>query len=178
VSPYGITKLSTEKYLHYYKEVHDLQFVALRYANVYGPRQNAHGDAGVVAIFTNMMLRGKQPTINGSGRQTRDYVFVEDVVRANLKAIEYDSSGIFNVGTSKETSVNELFEYIRRATGVDVTPEYGLTKPGEQERSVLSFQKANDELSWVPTTDVEEGVRETVRWFESRVNEVSSASAE
>jgi UDP-glucose 4-epimerase len=178
LSPYGITKLATEKYLRYYEHVHDLQFVALRYANVYGPRQNAHGDAGVVAIFSNMMLKGEQPTINGSGEQTRDYVFVKDVVRANLKAIEYDASGIFNIGTSKETSVNELFEFIQTATGVDIAPQHGPAKPGEQQRSVLSFDRARDQLSWVPHMDVKNGVHETVRWFESRRGEIESASVE
>jgi UDP-glucose 4-epimerase len=178
LSPYGITKLATEKYLRYYRHVHDIEFVALRYANVYGPRQNAQGDAGVVAIFSNMMLQGEQPTINGSGTQTRDYVFVKDVVKANLEAIKHDGSGIFNIGTSKETTVNELFEYIRTAAGVDVAPQRGPAKPGEQERSVLSFERAKDELGWAPSLDIRDGVQETVRWFASRLDTVSSASPE
>jgi len=170
LSPYGITKLATEKYLHYYKHAHDISFVALRYANVYGPRQNAQGDAGVVAIFTRMMLEGKQPTINGTGEQTRDYVFVKDIVEANLQAIDHASSGIFNIGTSKETSVNELFEYVREATESDADPVHGPAKPGEQERSVLSFEKARNTLSWMPDTDIRDGIRETVRWFESHMS--------
>src|SRR5690606_41731736 len=102
LSPYGIAKLSSEHYLSFYNHVHGIPFVALRYANVYGPRQNPHGEAGVVAIFAERMLNGRQPTIYGDGEQTRDYVFVEDVVRANLCALEYERSGVFNVGTGVE----------------------------------------------------------------------------
>ena len=104
LSPYGITKLTTEKYLYFYQQQYGIDYVALRYANIYGPRQNPHGEAGVVAIFARYMLDGKQPVINGDGEQTRDYVFVGDVVDANLAALDYDGSDLFNVGTSKETS--------------------------------------------------------------------------
>ncbi|HET6566823.1 MAG TPA: NAD-dependent epimerase/dehydratase family protein, partial [Rhodothermales bacterium] len=125
LSPYGITKLTTEKYLYFYQQQYGIRYVALRYANVYGPRQNPHGEAGVVAIFTERLLRGEKPVINGNGEQTRDYVFVGDVVRANLAALRHEGSGIFNVGTGKETSVNELFRSIRDLVDPSVEEEHG-----------------------------------------------------
>jgi UDP-glucose 4-epimerase len=166
LSPYGITKLCAEKYLYFYEHQYGLDYVALRYANVYGPRQNPHGEAGVVAIFTQRMLKGDQPIINGDGKQTRDYVFVGDVVRANLAALNYDESGVFNVGTGVETNVNELFQTIRELTGADIPEEHGDAKPGEQQRSVLGYERAKRELDWSPQVDVGEGLRRTVEWFE------------
>lgn len=127
-SPYGIAKLSIEKYLSFYKRVHDIDFVVLRYANVYGPRQNSKGEAGVVAIFINKILSKEQPIINGSGLQTRDYVYVKDVVKANMLAFENDASGIFNVGTGIETNVNEVFKKIIELMEVRVKEVHG---PGE-----------------------------------------------
>lgn len=165
LSPYGITKLCTEKYLYFYEQQYDIDYVALRYANVYGPRQNPHGEAGVVAIFAQRMLAGNQPIINGDGKQTRDYVYVGDVVSANLAALDYDGSGVFNVGTGIETNVNELFHTIRDLTGADVPEEHGEAKPGEQQRSVLGYQRAERELGWAPQVGIEEGLRRTVKWF-------------
>lgn len=166
LSPYGITKLCAEKYLYFYEQQYGIDYVALRYANVYGPRQNPHGEAGVVAIFTQRMLKGDQPIINGDGKQTRDYVFVGDVVRANLAALNYDGSGVFNVGTGVETNVNELFQTIRELTGADIPEEHGDAKPGEQQRSVLGYERTKRELGWSPQVDVGEGLRRTVEWFE------------
>ena len=163
----SITKLCTEKYLYFYQQQYDIDFVALRYANVYGPRQNPHGEAGVVAIFTQRMLRGEQPIINGDGKQTRDYVYVGDVVRANLAALNYDDSGIFNVGTGIETNVNELFRTIRELTGADIPEEHGPAKPGEQQRSVLGYERSKQELGWTPQVDLGEGLRRTVEWFKT-----------
>lgn len=120
VSPYGVAKLAAEKYLHYYQAQYEVETVSLCYANVYGPRQNPGGEAGVVAILTNEMLRGGQPVINGSGEQTRDYVYVGDVVEANLAALKCEGSGTFNVGTGRETSVTELFRALRAETGADL----------------------------------------------------------
>lgn len=168
VSPYGITKLATEKYLYYYRVQFDVDYVALRYANIYGPRQNPHGEAGVVAIFAQRMLTGDQPVINGDGTQTRDYVHVADVVRANVAALDYDGSGIFNVGTGVETNVNQLFRIIRDEANPDIEEKHGPGKPGEQQRSVLGYAHTTEELGWEPTIDVEEGLRETVRWFDDR----------
>lgn len=165
LSPYGITKLITEKYLHFYRHQYDIESVVLRYANVYGPRQNAHGDAGVVAIFTQQMLDGKHPIINGLGFQTRDYVFVGDVVRANLAALDYEGSGTFNIGTSKETTVNFLFRLIRVESGAHTAMKHGPDKPGEQQRSVLSYEHAEQELGWSPTVSVQDGLARTVDWF-------------
>jgi UDP-glucose 4-epimerase len=168
VSPYGVAKLAAEKYLYYYRAQYDVETVALRYANIYGPRQNPHGEAGVVAIFTNEMLDGGQPIINGSGEQTRDYVYVGDVVDANLAALDYEGSGTFNVGTGRETSVNELFRTLRAKTGADLDETHGPAKPGEQQRSVLGYERAKEELGWAPQVSIEEGLARTVDWFETQ----------
>ncbi len=168
VSPYGVAKLAGEKYLYYYQAQHDLDAVSLRYANVYGPRQNPHGEAGVVAIFTGEMLEGGQPVINGPGEQTRDYVYVGDVVRANLMALDHDGSGVFNVGTGRETSVNELFRKLRAETGAKVDETHGPAKPGEQQRSVLGYEKAESELGWAPQVPIDEGLAHTVDWFRTQ----------
>jgi UDP-glucose 4-epimerase len=168
VSPYGIAKLATEKYLHYYRVEHDIDSVSLRYANIYGPRQNAGGEAGVVAIFSKEMLTGGQPVINGSGEQTRDYVYVGDVVKANLAALDYTGSGVFNVGTGRETSVNELFRMIRSEAGADVEETHGPAQPGEQQRSVLGYERSERELGWTPEVAIEEGLKRTVAWFDEQ----------
>jgi len=168
LSPYGITKLCTEKYLFYYHEQYGIDYVALRYANVYGPRQNPHGEAGVVAIFTERMLQGRQPFINGDGLQTRDYVYVGDVVRANLAALDYDASGIINVGTGIETNVVELFRALRDLIDPEIPEEHAPGKPGEQRRSVLGYDLAKRVLGWSPTVSLEEGLRQTVAWFRAR----------
>lgn len=168
LSPYGITKLTTEKYLYYYQQQYGIDFVALRYANVYGPRQNPHGEAGVVAIFSQRLLRGEEPVINGDGEQTRDYVYVGDVVRANVAAMRYPGSGTFNVGTGVETSVNELFRIIRDHANPQVEERHGPGKPGEQRRSVLSYSMTERELGWKPEIRLQEGLRRTVEWFAER----------
>ena len=168
LSPYGITKLCSEKYLYFYEDTHGIEFVALRYGNVYGPRQNPHGEAGVVAIFCERMLDGKQPVVNGDGRQTRDYVNVADVVRANMLALQYEGSGIFNVGTGVETDVVTLFEVLRDELAPEMPTEHGPGKPGEQRRSVLSYAHTENVLGWAPTIDVRTGLTETARWFRAR----------
>jgi len=169
LSPYGVAKLATERYLYFYQQQYGLDAVSLRYANIYGPRQNPHGEAGVVAIFTKAMLAGGQPVINGDGEQTRDYVYVGDVVRANLAALDYDGSGIFNVGTGRETSVNELFRVLRDATGADVAEEHGPGKPGEQQRSVLGYETSAQELGWTPQVSLQDGLARTVDWFREQL---------
>ncbi|MCX6137195.1 MAG: GDP-mannose 4,6-dehydratase [Ignavibacteriales bacterium] len=168
LSPYGITKLATEKYLFYYQATYGIEHVILRYANIYGPRQNPHGEAGVVAIFASKMLKGEQPVINGDGKQTRDYVFVGDVVRANLLALRYPESGIFNIGTGIETDVNELFHHIKTWTGSTCEEKHVPAKAGEQMRSVIDHAKAKKNLGWEPTVTVEEGLRLTVDYFKSK----------
>ncbi|MDH5719755.1 MAG: NAD-dependent epimerase/dehydratase family protein [Spirochaetia bacterium] len=166
VSPYGIAKLSVEKYLYYYKVQYGLDFVSLRYANVYGPRQNAKGEAGVVAIFCERMLKNEQPIINGDGRQTRDYVYVADVAEYNIRAVESDASGIFNIGTSKEINVNEIFYLIKNELKSEAPEVHGDAKGGEQLRSVITFQKANETFGHEPQVQIEEGIRKTAKWFQ------------
>jgi len=165
LSPYGITKLSCEKYLYFYFKTHRLNFVILRYSNVYGPRQNPHGEAGVVAIFASRLLTGEQPIINGNGIQTRDYVYVGDAVTANLKALEYNNNDYFNIGTGIETTVNELFDSINHLTNAGIEEVYGPAQPGEQLRSVLDIQKAKKLLNWNPQVSLDEGLAKTVEYF-------------
>ena len=165
ISPYGVAKLSTEHYLFYYQAVYGVQHVCLRYANVYGPRQNPEGEAGVVAIFASKMLKGEHPVINGDGKQTRDYVFVGDVVRANVSALECGSSSIFNIGTGVETDVNALFRHIKVLTGSSAPDAHGPAKKGEQLRSVLTSAKIGKALGWKPTITLEEGLKKTVEFF-------------
>src|ERR1700733_2172645 len=138
ISPYGVAKFATEAYLFFYKAQYGIDYVALRYANVYGPRQDPHGEAGVVAIFCGRMLEDKAVTIYGDGEQTRDYVYVGDVVRANLAAVAAAVSGAFNIGTGIETSVNQLFGTLAKAAGAKHPAAYGPARPGEQSRSVIS----------------------------------------
>lgn len=169
LSPYGISKLCTERYLYYYEQEFGIPHVVLRYANIYGPRQNPHGEAGVVAIFCERLLEGKQPVIYGDGEQTRDYVFVGDVVRANLRALEYDTSGTFNVGTSVETNVNQLFRAIRDRIDDEVEEVHEKGRPGEQRRSVLDYSYTERELGWHPEVDLEDGLSQTIDWFRSQL---------
>lgn len=175
VSPYGVAKLAAETYLSYYRRQYGIEAVSMRYANVYGPRQNPHGEAGVVAIFAKEMLTGGQPVINGSGEQTRDYVYVGDVVDANRAALDYEGSGVFNVGTGRETSVNDLFRRLRDEIGADVEEEHGPAKAGEQARSVLGAEKARTELGWAPDVPLQEGLARTVSWFRRRLEKASAA---
>ncbi|MDI6767139.1 MAG: GDP-mannose 4,6-dehydratase [Bacteroidota bacterium] len=165
LSPYGIAKLAVEKYLYYYNAVFGLLYICLRYANVYGPRQNPLGEAGVVAIFSNKMFSGQQSIINGDGKQTRDYTYVADVVRANMLALDYDKSDIFNVGTGIETDVKTLFNLIRKYTGSNCNERHGDAKKGEQQRSVLDYSYIQKVLGWKPTISLEKGLEMTVEYF-------------
>ena len=163
LSPYGIAKLAVDKFLNYYYQTRELNFVSLRYANVYGPRQNPHGEAGVVAIFINKMLENNQPIINGDGKQTRDYIYVDDVVAANILALEnFQKSGIYNVGTGREIDVNYLFNEINRHFGGKFEEEHGPAKQGEQRTSCLSFEKIKNVLGWEPKINFEEGIKKTI----------------
>ena len=172
VSPYGVAKLTGEHYLHYYQTVHQLRAVALRYANVYGPRQDPRGEAGVVAIFIHRLLNGERPTIFGDGLQTRDFVFVGDVVRANLLALDYlnENSGdsdplVVNVGTGQELSVNELFCLLKKFRSSVPEAIYAPPKPGEQRRSALDPSRAKRTLGWERVVPLEVGLKETWDWF-------------
>jgi len=168
LSPYGIAKLACEHYLSFYKNTHGLNSTILRYANVYGPRQDPHGEAGVVAIFTRKLLKGEQPLINGDGMQTRDFVYVGDVVRANCLVLSRNDGGIFNVGTGTEVSIKKLFQELVNIVGVNIKEEYGPPKSGEQKRSVICFEKAKKVLSWSPQVFIEEGLKNTVDYFKGK----------
>jgi UDP-glucose 4-epimerase len=170
VSPYGVSKRSGELYLHYYYEQYGISYTALRYANVYGPRQNPHGESGVVAIFSEMMAAGKAPIINGDGTHTRDYVFVSDVVKANVAALTSTYIGVLNIGTGVETSTNEVFDKVVAAMGLDMKREYGPARPGEQVQSVLSYVKAQEILDWQPTVAFDEGVQKVVEWYGTKTD--------
>lgn len=167
LSPYGVSKLACEHYMHCYRHVHGLSYAALRYANVYGPRQGAGGEAGVVPIFARRLLHNDQVVVNGDGGQTRDFVYVDDVVRANLKALPPRVHGIFNIGTGREITVNELFRKIKKLTGATVEAAYGPAKDGEVYRSALACARAKRTFGWIPKTDLDEGLRKTVEWFRS-----------
>jgi UDP-glucose 4-epimerase len=166
VSPYGVSKLAGERYLHYYSVQYGISAVALRYSNVYGPRQDPHGEAGVVAIFCANLAAGRTSTINGTGEQTRDYVYVGDVARANVLALENEvPPGAYNIGTGVETSVNRLYELLQRTSGKDLPPKYGPAKPGEQLRSSVDPSRAGRVLSWQPEIDLHVGLNKTIRYF-------------
>jgi UDP-glucose 4-epimerase len=160
ISPYGTSKLAAEEYLRTYNRLYGTQHVALRYANVYGPRQDPHGEAGVVAIFFGRIASGEQPRIYGDGRQTRDYVYVGDVVEATLRATE-KAGGVFNVGTGQETSVVELYDVCRRVSGADLEPEFAEMRLGELARSVLDPARAMSELGVHAEVSLEGGLART-----------------
>jgi UDP-glucose 4-epimerase len=171
-SPYGITKLAAECYLAYYARVHGLDTVALRFGNVYGPRQDPHGEAGVVAIFCNRILGGKPLTVFGDGMQTRDYVYVGDVARAALLAARAKlappgrlDDRAFNIGTGVASTVLRLVEVLRRAAGADVQVDFAPPRPGEQRQSVLAIDQAARGLGWRPSVNLEEGLARTFSWF-------------
>jgi UDP-glucose 4-epimerase len=167
-APYGINKLTVEKYLFYYNHVYGLNYVILRYANIYGPRQNPFGECGVIAIFTEKILNpaaATEPLINGDGEQTRDYVFVGDVVKANVLALETGGASVFNIGTCEETSVNHIFRKLNEYAGTKYTEKHGPPKKGEQRRCQLSFEKIKQELGWTPEVRIDEGLKLTIDHF-------------
>jgi len=169
LSPYGISKFTVEKYLFFYHAQYKLNYTILRYANIYGPRQNPFGEAGVVAIFSTKLLRGDQPVINGSGLQTRDYVFVGDVVKANVTTLKDDASDIYNIGTGIETDVNELFHIINDIAGKGMVEKHGPPAAGEQMRSVITSDKIFNKFNWRPTTMLQVGLTHTVNFFKERM---------
>lgn len=169
-SPYGISKLAVEKYLYFYNSEYKLNYSILRYANIYGPRQNPFGEAGVVAIFSTRLLKGEQPIINGHGKQTRDYVFVGDVVKANLLALNDDATDIYNIGTGLETDVNQLFHYINDITKANKEEKHGPAAAGEQLRSVITSEKLFKKFGWRPSTKLEDGLKVTVDYFRKNLS--------
>ena len=167
LSPYGISKLAGEKYLAYYAHTMGLRTVMLRFANVYGPRQDSEGEAGVVAIFSKLMLEGGQPIINGTGKQTRDFVYVDDVVEAIMATIGEDVQGIFNVGTGQESTVNECYGIIKELTNSSCKDLFGAAKKGEQFRSVLDVTKLKEQFGWDPQVPLSDGLKMTVEFFQA-----------
>ncbi len=167
-SPYGISKLAVEHYLRVYHETYGIVFINLRYANVYGPRQSPHGEAGVVAIFASKLLAGVQPVVNGDGKQTRDYIYIDDVVTANLSALHHPACDVFNVGTGMETDVNAIYEHLRRLTSSPIAAVHGPPKAGEQLRSVLDSTHLRRSFDWSPSVSLEEGLRRTVEFFRKK----------
>jgi UDP-glucose 4-epimerase len=164
IAPYGTSKLAAEEYLSTYNRLYGTGHVSLRYGNVYGPRQDPHGEAGVVAIFFNTLLSGGVPKVFGDGAQTRDYVYVGDVARATVAAAERHG-GVFNVGTGRETSVVELLGVCQQIAGTSFEPEFAPARPGELQRAVVDPSRAVDELGWRPERSLEDGLRETWEFF-------------
>lgn len=167
ISPYGIAKLATEKYLHYYYHQYGLKYTVLRLANVYGPRQNFQGEAGVVAIFCHQLKNNQPLFINGPGRQTRDFVFVSDVVAACLKALNDKKSNIYNIATSQENNINQLVATLQKVSGIKTPVKHRQAIKGEQLRSCLDYHKIKKHLRWSPQYDLESGLRETWKWFQN-----------
>ena len=180
-SPYGIAKLAVEYYMSYFSRIHGLETVALRYANVYGPRQDPHGEAGVVAIFCQRILSGTPLTAYGDGMQTRDYVYVGDVARANLLAAEFalpaagrlDNRG-FNIGTGVETSVIQLAEGLQHAAGTTVPLHHADARAGEQRQSCLAVDKSAELLGWTPQISLADGLKSTLEFFRTERTRVSA----
>ncbi len=175
VSPYGVSKAAGELYLGYYHAQYGLKYVALRYANVYGPRQNPHGEAGVVAIFSQRAIASRDCTIFGDGGQTRDFVFGPDVARANGLAFEKDFVGAVNIGTGIETDINQLYAHIAQAAGSNGTVVHAPGKPGEQRRSCIDPSMARRVLGWEPTVALKDGLRRTVEYFREQAGEPKRA---
>lgn len=168
LSPYGISKLAGEKYLAYYTNTTGLRHVVLRFGNVYGPRQEPEGEAGVIAIFSKLMLEGGQPIVNGTGKQTRDFVYVDDVVESIMVTLREDIQGIFNVGTGQEATVNECYGIIKDLTNSSCKDLYGAAKKGEQFRSVLDVMKLRKGFEWDPQVSLPEGLKMTVEFFKAQ----------
>ncbi|MDR5709436.1 MAG: NAD-dependent epimerase/dehydratase family protein [Armatimonadota bacterium] len=171
ISPYGVHKLCAEHHLLAWSALYGLRGTVLRYGNVYGPRQDPEGEAGVVAIFTATMLRGRPPVIFGDGLHTRDYVYVEDVAEANLRVIERGVEGVYNIGTGVETSTRDLFDLLRELVGYRGEPVYGPPRPGDVRRIALDCRRASEAFGWHPRTPLREGLSRTVAWFRSRLGE-------
>jgi UDP-glucose 4-epimerase len=164
-SPYGICKLNIEKYLKFFQKSFGLNYTVLRFSNVYGPRQDSKGEAGVVAIFCNKMLKNEEVVINGDGKQTRDFVFVDDVVKVALLSIGQERSDIYNIGTGVETNMNEIFWKIKELTNSNCEEIHASEKLGEQKISCLDNSKTKKELTWEPECGLKEGLEKTIKWF-------------
>lgn len=169
LSPYGVSKLCCEHYLRVYFQWKNVPFTSLRYGNVYGPRQDPYGEAGVVAIFCNQLIKDEQPVLYGYGSMIRDYIHVSDVVEANIMAMDRGEGEIYNIGTGKPTSVQELFLVLKDISGGNVEPELAEAREGEISEIYLNCEKATKELGWEPKVNLKEGLRETFKWFKSQL---------
>jgi UDP-glucose 4-epimerase len=167
LSPYGIHKLTLEKYFNYYYQVYGLNYTVLRFANVFGPRQYKGGEAGVIAIFIDNAVKKKESFLNGDGLQTRDFVYVDDVVRALFLARNIDCRGEINIASGKEINLRELIKNIEKSLGEPVIIKEAPGKDGEQRRSCLSYGRAKDVLNWEPEINLEEGIQRTINWAKS-----------
>jgi UDP-glucose 4-epimerase len=168
ISPYGVAKLVMEKYAHYYKTIYNIDYTALRYSNVYGPRQNTQGEAGVIALFISKMLQNQQCYINGDGNNTRDFVYVQDVVESNIQAILGNLSGSYNISNSTQTNINQIFDILHQLTNTTITRQNREAKLGEQQHSCLSYDKIHQAINWQPQTNLQQGLLQTVEYFRSR----------
>lgn len=168
LSPYGLAKYCFEHYLKYFHNMHKLKFTVLRYGNVYGPRQDPLGEAGVVAIFTNLILKKKKPVIFGDGNQGRDFVYVKDVVLANMLALTKGDGEILNISTSRETTVNKIFMLLCKAANIKIKPEYAPARKGEVYQIYLDYNKARKILGWQPFYSLENGIKETIKYFKGK----------
>jgi UDP-glucose 4-epimerase len=169
LSPYGLSKYLAEQYVELYQRLYHLNYTILRYGNVYGPRQDPHGEAGVVAIFAQAILKGRQPQIFGTGDQERDFVYVGDVVQANMLAIDHDDNSAFNIGTGQGTSVNRIFELLKSIINYRWDATRRSPRQGEVYKISLECSKAYQELKWSPKVSLEEGLQETVEFFRKTV---------
>ena len=170
ISPYGLSKYLAEQYIELFHRLHRVDFTSLRYGNVYGPRQDPHGEAGVISIFAQAMLEGRQPRIYGDGTQERDFVYVDDVVEANIRAMERGNNRTLNIGTGEGTSVNDLFQTLREITGFPREAEHRPRRPGEVHRIFLECSQARTHLGWSPAVGLAEGLRKTVEYYNSEAS--------
>lgn len=168
LSPYGISKMAFEYYLDFFRREFGLGYTALRYGNVYGPRQDPHGEAGVIAIFAKAMLSGKTPTINGDGLYYRDYVYCRDVANANMLAASKGDNRAFNVGTGTGVDVNEIYRELAACTGFDKPANFGPDRPGDLRRCALDSSRAASELGWRPSVSFQDGMKATVEFFKNQ----------
>lgn len=176
--PYGVSKGTAEVYLEFYGRLYGLPYTILRYANVYGPRQDPHGEAGVVAIFSEMMIRGQRPSIFGDGSKTRDYVYVEDIAEANVLALEKGDGGVYNVGAGRQITDDEIFNAIRDALGAEMTPIYTDFRTGEVRHICLDASRIRRDLGWSAKTPLEEGIPKAVKFYQEKLARSRPASGE
>jgi UDP-glucose 4-epimerase len=175
ITPYGVSKHTVEHYLFTFRALYDLEYVVLRYGNVYGPRQSSQGEAGVFAIFAEQLLSGAQPVIYGDGSKIRDYVYISDVVKANLAALDRGTGEIFNISSGVETSDQEVFELVRRLLGKSVRPKHAPVRPGEIRRICLDISKAGRLLGWTPRMSLAEGASQTIAYFQETASTAAAA---